>query len=617
MDYREPLNMYAHTAPLEPGVYMWYDHDGAIIYIGKAKILRQRLLNYFLTKKDVKTKALLSHASRIETIITSSEYEALLLEHTLIRKHRPRYNIALKYSAGYPVLRFTDEAFPRLIKSRTAQSGTFFGPFPSGVTSILTYAAQLPFRKCRTFHTRRSPCFYYHIHRCFAPCCGFISHEAYMRTVVQPVYTVLSQEPQDRIRTLTEQMHTAAQLLQFEQAALLRDIIRALSHYEVPTVTAGSDTVSRDYIAWCAEGLMVSFVVLSVRDGALAGRDLFRTQSVADETESLETFLMNYYTAGRPLPERIIIAEQSGTACARAAAVDADIALWFREQFGVVPFISEACEPGDRARSALARHNAEEDIRAALKARGFKPALEELQRVLSLTRRPDSIEGFDISHLNGRNPVASLVSFRNGQPYKKGYRLFKLTTVIGTSDDYAAMREVVLRRFRRLLRDHSDLPDLLLIDGGRGQVHAVTEVLENLNVCVDVVGLAKEHEALWTAQAEAPIMLSRRSEALKLLQSVRDEAHRKAHAFNELLRTQALHCAVLESIKGIGKRRAHRLLHQFRSLEAITHADPHHIAACIHVRIELAQTIQTTIASLNGDRPQANGDRPPVIGNKP
>jgi excinuclease ABC subunit C len=577
------------------------DGEGAIIYVGKARILRSRLGSYFTGEKDIKTSTLIRHARSIETIIVASEYEALLLENTLIKQHFPKYNINLKDGKTYPVVRVTKEEFPRIFRTRriVEDGSRYYGPFPQiqNVDIMLETVEKLfPLRKCKssrmnTLRKRHSPCMYYHIGRCMAPCCGKISAEEY-GLQVGLVERLLAGSAENRgdacralIEDLTRDMREAAAALKFERAAQLRNAIRAIEDLAAGNSVVDFDPEGRDYIAWAEEGVLSTFTVFSMRGGRMTGRELYRTRSAAEGGESLETFIASYYDPGRPPPVKIYVqselpeaeAEPQGEA-GPDRGISPSLKRWFTEQFHYEVEIEVPAEQRHTAVLALARQNALEDLRKRLKERGAGPALDELAQVLSLRRRPERIEGFDIAQLDGRHPVASLISFKDGVPDKKNYRYFKLRTVVGIVDDFAGMREAVRRRYSRLIREGKELPDLVLIDGGIGQVNAAKGVLDQLGMDSDMVGLAKRDEELWLPGAREPVRLSKNSEALKVLQFVRDETHRFATGLNQRLRSGDILFPVLESVEGIGPRRAARIMRAYETLDRIAAAPPQEIA---------------------------------------
>ncbi|MDR2095248.1 MAG: excinuclease ABC subunit UvrC [Treponema sp.] len=641
------LKAAAREAPLEPGVYIMRDEENCIIYVGKAKILRNRLSSYFAGGKDLKTTALLTHTRSIETIIVASEYDALLLENTLIKQHSPKYNINLKDGKSYPVIRVTSDVFPRVFKTRHIinDGSLYFGPFPQvqAVDSILELAGKLfPLRKCKVFRKRTSPCMYYHIDRCLAPCCGKISAEEY-RIHIERIRKLLEDSKAEGISDakkavigdLRADMNKAAAALQFERAALIRNTIRAVEDISGGNSVVDFDPEGRDYIAWAAEGILTTFAVISMRGGRMTGSELFRTRSAADETDSLETFFISYYSADRPPPAQIYIqgrmirARESmvtelmrqGAAAfpvsgspekgpgigetadlpdqANSSSLQSPPVLlkkWFETNFASVPDIRLPAEKRHEAALAMAHQNALEDLRRRLKERGAGPALDELARILGLKTSPLRIEGFDIAQLDGRHPVASLISFKNGMPDKKNYRYFKLRTVVGIVDDFAAMREAVRRRYSRLVREEKELPDLILIDGGIGQVNAAKGVLDSLGIDCGLAGLAKQDEEIYLPYTASPIRLSKRSEALKVLQFIRDETHRFATGLNQKLRSKDLFLPALESVEGIGPKRAAEIMRVYGSLESTASAQAEDIAERCKLTVTLARAVKAAAA---------------------
>nr|AGS54020.1 excinuclease ABC subunit C [uncultured bacterium contig00204] len=627
MDDQINLKNTVLNAPSESGVYIMKDGEGQIIYIGKAKSLKNRLKSYFSGEKDIKTATLMKHVRNIETIILANEYEALLLENTLIKQHSPKYNISLKDGKTYPVVRITHEDFPRIFKTRRIiqDESLYYGPFPNvqGINTMLELIDKLfPLRKCKKLK-KKGPCMYYHINRCMAPCCGKISIEEYALHV-QRVQKLLSGETDSLIIDLTEQMHNAARDLRFEQAAQIRNTIRSIESLTDDSAVEDMNPEDRDYIAWAGESVLATFTVFSMRGGKMTGRELFRARSAADEQESLETFITTYYDASRPPPlkiylQRIITEDLARRRQAADAAIlraenaedaeDAEeergknlIPDWFKATFNYEPELLLPTEKHHEAILAMARQNAAEDLRIRLKERGAGPALDELARALDLPSRPERIEGFDISHLGGRHPVASLISFKNGIPDKKNYRYFKLRTVIGVIDDFAAMREAAHRRYSRLLREGKELPDLILVDGGIGQANAAKGVLDDLGADCGVVGLAKREEELWLPAAKEPVILSKQSEALKVLQAVRDECHRFANSFNRRLRSKDLFFPILESVEGIGEKRAAAIMEAYETIANIAAAEPAEMAQRCNISEASARAVRACAKIALADR---------------
>ena len=571
------LKKFAGEAPKEPGVYMMKDAENRIIYIGKARILRNRLTSYFSGEKDIKTRILLRRAASIETIIVKDEYEALLLENTLIKQHSPRYNINLKDGKTYPMIRLTKGPYPRVFRTRhiIEDGSDYFGPFPNvgAMDGMLDVIDRIfPLRKCRTLRLKRSaPCMYYHIDRCLAPCCGK-SDEAAYSLQVDRVRKLLSGDTASLITELSGEMKEEAAALRFERAAQLRNAIKTIEGLNESSAVIDFDPQGRDYIAWAAEGVLASFSIFSMRGGKLTGRELYRTKSASDEGESLELFITSYYDSSRPPPPAVFLQTNISNRL---------LTGWFKEKFGFEPELLTPTEKHHAAILAMARHNAEEELRQRLRERGAGPALDELKNLLRLKNRPDRIEGFDVAQLDGKHPVASLVSFSGGAPDKKNYRRYKLRSVIGVVDDFASIREAVERRYSRLARENRELPDLILIDGGIGQVNAAKGVLDGLGLPCSLAGLAKREEEIWLPNAKEPIRLSRDCEALKVLQFVRDECHRFATSLNQKLRSADLRLTALESVEGIGPKRAAALIRRYRSIEGIAAAEAEDITqAC-------------------------------------
>ena len=570
---RGQLHETALKAPQSSGVYLWRNEDGTVLYVGKAKNLKNRLSSYFSGRKDIKTRILISRAHSIEYIVTQNEYEALILENNLIKKYSPHFNIELKDGKSYPMLRITNEKFPRLFKTRSMvkDGSAYYGPFPD-VSALETFLENISIkyklRRCKKFVKKETPCLYYHMGQCSAPCCGKISSESYME-LIDEIKRLLEENPAENLKKLEDEMKEAAKLLQFEKAARIRDGINAVKILHMKNTVSDFDPDSRDYIGYATEGSLISFAVLRMRNGKLESRDIYRTFSLKEDDEVMTEFFPAYYTEKENCPAFIFVPPKTDTALIRR---------WFKEQLKVRPSIKVVPVNGTSAKSAafpakhkaafeMAVQNAKEDIIRRVRERGDIPAMQELQEILSLPSLPVRIEGFDIAHIGGKLPVASLISFYNGNPDKKNYRFFRLRTTDGKIDDFASMREASSRRYSRLLREHSEMPDLIMIDGGIGQVNAVQGVLDELNLDIPIVGLAKEDEELYLPGSSTPICLPKRSDALRLLQRVRDETHRFATSRNQALRTKANVVSRFESLPHIGKKRAKLIIGKYRTLE--------------------------------------------------
>lgn len=588
----EELKARVKDFPTEPGVYLMKDREGTIIYVGKAKVLTNRLRSYFLPNKDIKTTLLVRRIHTIETIITKTEYEALLLENNLIKKHKPRFNLALKDDRSYPMIRITKDDFPRIFKTRRIieDGSEYFGPYPNvrHLDLYLEIAEKLyPLRKCQgPLKQRQAACLYYHIGKCLGPCIGKTTKEEY-RGQVQKVRNLLQGKTVGLQKDLTSQMKQASAELKFEQAAEIRDSLKALVELEEGQKVMDFNPEQRDYIALAAEGNHATFVILQMRGGKLLGRDLFHTEIYEDEEEAFQQFLLQYYTT-HPLPQDSVYISK---------VIDTEPVLQAFAAEGK-PGLDIHFPEGGRHYSILrmAVENATSDLRSRLETGGNQLALVELKRVLNLDKLPHRIEGFDIAQLDGNFPVASLISFWNGKPDRKNYRKMHIKSLKGAIDDYQSIKEAVTRRYSRLQMEEKELPDLILIDGGKGQVNAAFSVLTALGLSVPVIGLAKKHEEIYFPNVSDPVILPHGSPALRVLQAVRDETHRFATGFNQLLRHKKLGLGLLEGIEGIGEKRSQKLLVEFGSLDKLEAADVYEIAQRGGLPLALAETVKTYLA---------------------
>ncbi|MBR5096997.1 MAG: excinuclease ABC subunit UvrC [Treponema sp.] len=599
---REILHQTALKAPSSSGVYLWKNPQGTVIYVGKAKNLKNRLSSYFSKGKDIKTRILISRAQSIEYITTANEYEAFLLENNLIKKYTPRYNIDLKDGKSYPVLRVTNEKFPRVFKTRQmVQDGSlYFGPYPD-VTALEAFIDTLyklyPLRHCKQFRERDYPCLYYHIGRCKAPCCKKIDKDSY-NAYIGEISELLEGKGKETEEKLEREMKEAAKDLNFEKAARLRDGIKALAIMQSQNIVEDFSAEDRDYIAFWREGELASFTVLKIREGKVQGRDNYRVTSLNEDEELLPEFINAYYGDDADFPPAIYVPTQNGLDF---------MERWLKENFKdatKIVLVAEGIENYKRHKAALdmASQNAHEDIIRRLRERGDIPALQELKEELRLKNLPVRIEGFDIAHIGGKFPVASLISFYNGNPDKKNYRYFRLKTTNGIIDDFASMREAATRRYTRLLNEGAELPDLILIDGGIGQVNAVEGVLKALDLDIPVAGLAKRDEEIYRPGDPNPISLPKRSDALRLLQRVRDETHRFATSRNQRLRTKENIVSAFAAIPGIGSKREKILTQKFVTIEKLAAANKEQVAQALGVQADKAAEILDSARRLSQER---------------
>jgi excinuclease ABC subunit C len=638
------VNKIKHL-PNKPGVYLMKNSAGSIIYVGKAKELKKRVQSYFSRDKDIKTEVLTKKIADIEVIITRNEMQALITENNLIKKNQPKYNINLKDGKTYPVIRMTAEKFPRIFRTRRLvfDGSAYFGPFPKA-EEIDTYLALIEklfhLRKCRgPLKKRAHPCIYYHIARCSAPCAGLISQEDYSR-IVEKIKKLLRGDAKELIKELSRQMKGAADDLEFEKAALFRDQYNAVQHIaELQKLSLDSGATS-DYIGMAIRDKFASFVVLKVRSGKVVGKEVFKTHMYSSQKDAISQFVLQYYARIHELPRQIFLpdfaeqelvrvleenlmsadqaapgsaAEVAGGEAEAAAAIYTTIeAAGGEAETAAAAGAATQTAAEAEGKAAAADGTAEEPqktsgrprIKVTIPKRGRHAAmikmavmnaeqdlritsldsLVELKIALGLPDIPVRIEGFDIAHLGGSHTVASMVCFVNGRPEKASYRKFKIKTLDGAVDDYEAMREVVARRYSRVLNEELPLPDLILIDGGKGQLHAALEVLKTLDLdMVPITGLAKREEELFLPERKTPLVLSRDSLALKVLQAVRDESHRFATSFHKKLRQKKAVVSLLEKFDGIGKVKARMLLAAFGSLQAIAGAPSRDLARVAHI----------------------------------
>ena len=582
-------------------MYLFKDSSGAVVYVGKAKKLRARVASYFNRgTRDSRTLMLAARTASIETVLTASESEAFLLENSLIKRFAPRYNINLKDGKSYPVIRLTAEEFPRVYRTRTIvfDGSEYFGPFAKAnqIDVYLDLIDRLfPLRKRgEVFKRRPAPCLNHYINRCAAPCVGAIDAEQYAERV-RAVRKLVSGRADDLSRDLTRRMKQAAAEQRFERAAAIRDQLQAIHDVTEQQHVAGVDADARDYIGHFAGRDWHRFLVLQFRGGNLVGRERFHVQDPgprSDEAAARARFLLGYYggrttaLAGLTIYTRAV-EEPEALAAALGTLLTSDSARRPAAPLVHVP------KRGKHAQVLrLADANARQDAERANPGIDRERGVEELGQALDLPVAPQRIEGFDISHLGGRDTVASLVVFDAGQPAKAEYRHFRIRSLGGRVDDFEAMREVVARRYARVLNDRLPHPDLVLVDGGAGQVSAAKGILDGLGLTeLPLAGLAKRNEEIYLPGRGAPVALPQGSAALRLLQAVRDESHRFATTYHKRLRTRRVARSVLEEVPGVGPVRSKRLLQRFASVAGVARATPGDISRCAGVSEETASTL--------------------------
>ena len=602
-DLRAPADLRATAAslPQAPGVYLFKDPSGSVLYVGKAKKLRARVSSYFNRgPRDSRALMLAARTASIETVLTGSESEAFLLENSLIKRFAPRYNINLKDGKSYPVIRLTAEEFPRVYRTRTIvfDGSEYFGPFAKAnqIDVYLDLIDRLfPLRKRgEVFRRRPAPCLNHYINRCAAPCVGAIDPGEYAERV-RAVRTLVSGRADDLTRDLTRRMSQAASDQRFERAAAIRDQLQAIRDVTEQQHVAGVEADARDYIGHFAGGDWHRFLVLQFRGGNLVGRERFHVQDrgpQSDEPTARARFVLGYYggrrtaLAGLTIFTRPVEEPEALTAALRTL-LPSDSGRRRAAPRVHVP------RRGKHAQVLrLADANARQDAERANPGVDRERGVEELGRALDLPAAPRRIEGFDISHLGGRDTVASLVVFEAGQPAKGEYRHFRIRSLGGRVDDFEAMREVVARRYARVLNDRLPRPDLVLVDGGAGQVSAAKGILDGLGLTdLPLAGLAKRQEQIYLPGSGTPLALPDGSAALRLLQAVRDESHRFATTYHKRLRTRRVARSALEEVQGIGPARSKRLLQRFASVAGVARATPGQISRCAGVSEETATAL--------------------------
>ena len=566
------------------------DMDDNVIYVGKAKNLKRRVSSYFLPNRDLKTTCLVEKIDHIDYIITGNEYEALVLENNLIKKYTPHYNILLKDGKSYPVIRITNEDFPRIFKTRRIikDGSKYYGPYAK-LGELNTYldlvAKSFPLRLCSgPLSKRKEACLYYHIGRCSAPCINKISKEEYGK-YIRACEDFLSGDDASLIKQVEKEMYDASKRLDFETAAKKRDILEALKGVQSnQMVQDWNDEESKDYVAIEMRSYLTTISIMQFRNGSLIGKALYRSESLGDETETLFSFIVQYYSDGESLPHEIYVSHE----------IDASlIERFFDENYSHRVKVLLPRDGKHYRILRLAQENATRDIEKRLKETDNTPALEILRKELSLERIPRHIEGFDIAQLSGKYTVASLIVFRDGNPSRSEYRHFSIKSLEGKIDDFESMREAVSRRYSRLLAENAELPDLLMIDGGKGQVNAVLEILEALGIAdrIPVIGLAKEHEELVPPRDGETIRLPHSNEGLRVLIAVRDECHRFATSFNQRMRSKEASFSLLESIEGMGKKRSEMVMKAFGSVERILSLSPEELSKGASIPLDVARRI--------------------------
>ena len=591
------------SLPARPGTYLMKDAAGQIMYVGKAISLRNRVRSYFHASADhsSKVRRMVSEIADLDWIITDTELEALILECNLIKKHRPRFNVRMRDDKHYPYICITlAETFPRilLVRSSKKDGNRYFGPYTSSRAvwqSIALLSRIFQVRTCAFQVTGNEPeklCLYYHIKECSGPCAGRISEADYRRSIDE-VCLFLEGRQETLLKRLKKEMEDAAERLNFERAARLRDQIRALETILERQKVLSTAMQDQDVVALVSDNGNACAQLFFIRNGRLVGQEHFYLEGTTDEELSQATanFLAQYYQDAPYVPPEILVE--------RDIAEHDIIESFLRQKRGRKVHVTAPSRGEKKKLVEMAITNAGEalqQLRTTLDAdkERSQEALTALKEALGLDKFPMRIEAYDISHIQGAETVASMVVLHAGAPRKSDYRRFKIKTLGPQSDDYAAMKEVVLRRLGRAIQGDEkfrDLPDLMLIDGGKGQLNAALEAMRQVEIDLPVIGLAKQFEEIFRPGKSAPLILPRHSKALHVLQRVRDEAHRFAVSYHRKLRSKGTTRSALDSVPGIGPKRKKELLKHFGSVERIRSASVDDLAACPGMNRKAAEAV--------------------------
>lgn len=579
--------------PEKPGVYLMKNKRGQIIYVGKAIKLKNRVRQYFQSSRNhsAKTIAMVSHIEDFETIITDNELEALILECNLIKKHHPKYNIMLRDDKTYPYLKITlNEQYPRLTTTRRVikDGSKYFGPY-TNITAMKETVKLLrrlfPLRTCK--HLGERPCLEYHIKRCLAPCARLVKEDVY-NEMVHSVCLFLEGKTEDIEKNLTAKMQNLAQNLEFEMAGKIRDQLLAIRQVTEKQKIL-TDTGNMDAIGMATSPYGICMQVFFVRSGKILGRNQFlMTGDMEDNKENaLSAFLKQYYNDAVFIPAEILLPQD--------IKETALLEKWLAEEKSVKTKIITPKRGVKKDIVEMANENAVkylQDQENKLKDKMARSigAVYDLQKYLHLTKPPMRMECFDISHIQGSETVASMVVFQDGKPDKESYRRFKINSTEGKPDDFMSMREVTMRRYGKATA--KEMPDLIIIDGGKGQLSSALEIIRGAgHLTVPVVGLAKQFEYIFTEHSSEPVILPRQSDALYLVQQIRDEAHRFAITYHRNLRTKRNKVSLLDNIAGVGAKRRKALFDRFENISNIKNATVEELSSVPGISENIAKSI--------------------------
>lgn len=597
----EKLALKISMLPEDPGVYVMLDADGNVIYVGKAKVLKNRVKQYFYSnKKPEKVAAMVSNIADFYYIITTSEIDALSLENNLIKKYKPHYNILLKDDKTYPYIKVNlKDKFPAFSVTRKIRrdGAKYFGPFMGGVNAKDTLEIINTAFTVRTCDVKIDPdkprkeCLEYHIGRCLAPCAGLVDEKTYAERVRGAV-DFLSGADEDVEKLLIEKMTKFAGLEEFELALSYRDKLKMLEKIKLKRITALNKFVDMDIIGVADNGLYAAVNALFVRGGRMQGGKSFSLEDASDgDGERIRGFITGYYTKGAEIPDEILVCSEIED----AAAVEE----YLKTTYGKSVRISVPQKGVKKQLVDMAKKNAEDYLEKEIDKIKHKDdmtveACRRLKEILSLKRYPRRMECYDISHISGVDKVGSMVVFVDGEPDKDSYRRFRIKTVEG-NNDFACLKEVLKRRLDKLKSDEKDKfprPDLIIIDGGKGQLSSVKAVFDEEGCDIDLISLAKREEEIFTIFSNEPIVLSHRDYCLKTLQRIRDEAHRFAITYHRQTHVRRNLASELKEIDGIGDKKRKALVDKFGGIENIKRASEDELAETEGIGKALAKTIK-------------------------
>ncbi|UPA17941.1 excinuclease ABC subunit UvrC [Borrelia puertoricensis] len=585
---REHLNCLhkkVQEFPTTSGCYKMYSQDNKILYIGKAKNLRTRVKNYFLEKISLKTKILMRNVVNIEVITTNSEYEALLLECNLIKEHKPDYNIKLKDDKGYPMIRITCEKYPKVFKTRKIinDGSEYFGPYVNAkhldlVLNLINKTFKT--RKCKK--KSKNPCLYFHMGQCLGVCYRNDLEEQY-KEEVNKIRHILNGNISKLLNEIEIKMKGVIKREDFESAIKLKETKRALIEISQTQIITKINKLSTDYIYIHKTDNLNVIVIFKYKDGKLVEKDINFDESIYEEDELIAEFITQYYTSlNMIVPDKICIFKKIDTEDITKLINElksTNTEIVYEDTKDTIKIIEMAIS---NAEIALRAYNNENN-----------KALENLKIILEMTKLPKIIEGFDIAHLNGYKTVASLVTFKMGKTFQDGYRVYKINSLNdGEIDDFKAIKEIISRRYTKLINEQLELPNLILIDGGKGQLNAAYSILKGLKIedKVTICALAKQEETIFLPNKTQGIKLPKGNPALKILQNVRDEAHRKANSFNRKLRRNIkLHYSKIE---GIGEQKAKNILKTLGTYKDIFLLNEDEITQKMKINIKMAKKIK-------------------------